>query len=148
VVTHYLDASYTPRAILLLLPAIKGAYIAANVALTLSSILHYFKLHSTFGHAITDNASKNEACINLLSAELSIPRGKRHVFYISYIINLVAQTMLFGDDPKAFEDSLITVTTEEVELHNWRRYGPISKLYNLIRYINHSTNRRDAFKQY
>jgi hypothetical protein len=147
VVTYYLDASYTLRAILLLLPAIKGAYTAANVALTLSSILHHFKLHSTFGHAITDNASESEACINLLSAELSIPRGKRYVFCIGYIINLVAQTMLFGDDPEAFEDSLITVTAEEVELHNWRRYGPIGKLHNLIRYISHSTNRRDAFKQ-
>jgi hypothetical protein len=69
------------------------------------------------------------------------------VFCISHIINLVAQTILFGDDPKAFEDSLITVTTKEVELHNWRRYSPISKLHNLIRYINHSTNRRDTFKQ-
>ena len=55
--------------------------------------------------------------------------------------------MLFGDDSKAFEDSLITVTAEEVKLYNWRRYGPISKLYNLIRYINHSTNCKDAFKQ-
>jgi hypothetical protein len=69
------------------------------------------------------------------------------VFCISHIINLVAQTMLFGDDPEAFEDSLIMVTAKEDELHNWRRYGPISKLHNLIRYINHSTNRRDAFKQ-
>jgi hypothetical protein len=39
------------------------------------------------------------------------------------------------------------VTAEEVELHNWRRRGPIGKLHNFIRYINHSTNRRDAFKQ-
>jgi hypothetical protein len=85
--------------------------------------------------------------MNLLSAELAIPRGKRHVFCIGYIINLVAQTMLFGDDPEAFKDSLIAVTAEEVELYNWRRRGPISKLHNVIRYINHSTNRRDAFKQ-
>jgi hypothetical protein len=39
------------------------------------------------------------------------------------------------------------VTTEEVELRNWRQRDPIGKLHNLIRYINHSTNRRDAFKQ-
>jgi hypothetical protein len=69
------------------------------------------------------------------------------VFCIGHIINLVAHSLLFGEDPEAFEESLVTVTAEEVELRNWRQRGPISKLHNLIRYINHSTNRRDAFKQ-
>lgn len=147
VVAHYLDATYIPRAVLLSLPAVKGAHTAANVASSLSAILRHFKLHQSFGHAITDNASENEACMNILSAELAIPRGKRHVFCIGHIINLVAHQLLFGEDPESFEESLITVTAEEVELRNWRRRGPIGKLHNLIRYINHSTQRRDAFAQ-
>jgi hypothetical protein len=147
VVAHYLDATYTPRAVLLSLPAVKGAYTAANIASTLSAILHHFKLHQSFGHAITDNASENEACMNILSAELTIPRGKRHVFCIGHIINLVAHQLLFGEDAESFEESLISATAEEVELRNWRRRGPIGKLHNLIRYINHSTQRRDAFTQ-
>jgi hypothetical protein len=32
-----------------------------------------------------------------------------------------------------------------VELATWRRKGPISRLYNLIRYICHSSERRDLF---
>jgi hypothetical protein len=86
---------------------------ATSLASTLSSISHHFKLRSSFGHAITDNAFENEACMNLLSAELAIPWGKRHLFCIGHIINPVAQTMLFDDDPEAFEDSLIAVIAEE-----------------------------------
>lgn len=147
VVAHYLDASCSPRAVLLSLPAVKGSHTAVNLASQLSAIVRHFNLQQSFGHAITDNASENEACMNILSTELALPQGKRHVFCIGHIINLVAHSMLFGEDPDAFEESLIPVTAEEVELRNWRRRGPIGKLHNLIRYINHSTNRKEAFKQ-
>jgi hypothetical protein len=101
-------------------------------------VLHHFRLRESFGNVVTDNASKNAAYLNILSDELFIDTRKRYMRYIGHVINLVAQAMLFGEDVEAFEDSIANVTIEDVELRTWRRKGPISKLYNLIRFICYS----------
>jgi hypothetical protein len=85
--------------------------------------------------------------MDILAKELGIDADERHVFCIGHIINIVAHEVLFGVDVEAFELELESnVTAELVELMTWRRQGPIGKLHNLIRYITHSTKRRNAFK--
>jgi hypothetical protein len=54
---------------------------------------------------------------------------------IGYVINLIAQQVLFGGDMKSLEESITNVTAVEAELHAWCQKGPIGKLHNLIRYI-------------
>lgn len=147
VVAHYLDANYKPKAVLLALPSMHGSHTGANIAERLTLILNHFKLRDRFGHAITDNASENTACMNLLSTELNMTLNKRHVLCMGHIINLVAHQILFGEDIEAFEDHLENVALEELELRCWRRKGPIGKLHNLIRYICHSNQRREVFKK-
>jgi hypothetical protein len=46
----------------------------------------------------------------------------------------------------AFEEELTNVTIEEIELREWRKRGPISKLHNLIRYACHSSKRKELLK--
>jgi hypothetical protein len=65
---------------------------------------------------------------------------------MGYIINLIAQQVLFGSDIDAFEEELTNVITEEIELRNWRKRGLIGKLHNLIWYIGYLTKRRDLLK--
>jgi hypothetical protein len=145
-VAHYLDRQFTLRAVLLALPTMHGSHNAVNLSTKLASILDHFKLRQSFGYAITDNASENRACLNLLSKELAFDAGERYVLCMGHIINLVAYKVLFGSDVESFEDELKhNVTAEIVELASWRRKGPISKLHNLIRYICHSLERRDLF---
>lgn len=74
----------------------QGSHTAVNLFSQLLSILRHFKLQESFGNAITDNASENTACMDLLRQELFIDTGKRHVRCIGHIINLVAQQLLFG----------------------------------------------------
>jgi hypothetical protein len=146
VVAHYLDTQYKPRAILLALPSMSGAHTAANLSGQLSTIIRHFNLERRFGYAITDNASENRACLNLLLEELAFDAGKRHVLCMGHIINLVAHKVLFGSDVEAFEHELeSSVTAELVELASWRRKGPIGKLHNLIRYIGTNSTRQQAF---
>ena len=57
----------------------------------------------------------------------------------------MAHKVLFGSDVESFEHELGNITAEVVELITWRRKGPIGKLHNLIRYITHSSGRREAF---
>jgi hypothetical protein len=96
VVAHYLNATFTPRATLLALPRMQGSHTAVNLAEQLGSILRHFNLQESFGNAVTDNASENAACLALLSEELAIDVSKRYVRCIGYVINLVAQVILFG----------------------------------------------------
>lgn len=90
VVAHYLDEKFDPRAVLLLLPRMHGSHSATNLSTQLVSILDYFDLRESFGKAITDNASENAACLDLIGTELFIDTGKRHVRCMGHIVNLVA----------------------------------------------------------
>jgi hypothetical protein len=44
--------------------------------------------------------------------------SKRRVMCMGYIINLVAQQVLFGSNVDAFKEELTNVTAEEIELRN------------------------------
>jgi hypothetical protein len=44
--------------------------------------------------------------------------SKRCVMCIGYIINLVAQQVLFGSNVDAFKEELTNITAEEIELCN------------------------------
>jgi hypothetical protein len=90
VVAHYLYTTFTPRATLLALPRMQGAYTALNLSQQLGSILRHFKLEDSFGNTITNNASENAAYLDLLGNELLIDIRKRYVRYMGYVINLIA----------------------------------------------------------
>lgn len=145
VVTHYLNRRFSLRTILLGLPRIAGAHTTASLSTQLVSILDFYNLRESFGYAVTDNASKNRACLDILLKELGFSAPQRYVRCIGHVINLVAHKVLFGSNVESFEHELSNVTAEVVELMTWRRKGLIGKLHNLIRYITHSVGRREAF---
>jgi hypothetical protein len=105
----------------------------------------HFKLRQSFGYAVTDNASENRACLNLIADDIGFDASSRHVLCKGRIINLVAHKVLFGSTVEAFEHELSDITAEVVELATWRRKGPIGKFHNIIRYVTHSAERQDAF---
>lgn len=148
VVAHYLDRRFAPRTILLGLPRMTGSHTAASLSTQLVEILEFYDLRKSFGYAVTDNASENRACLDILSNELGFSAPQRHVRCIGHVINLVAHKVLFGSNVESFEHELGSVTAEVVELMTWRRKGPIGKLHNLIRYITHPASRREAFDKF
>jgi hypothetical protein len=113
-VAHYLNDRFEPRAILLALPRMRGSHTAVNLSDQLSALIQYFDLEQRFGYAITDNASENRACLNLLAEDLAFDAGKRHVLCMGHIINLVAHKVLFGSDVESFEHELESSVTAEV----------------------------------
>ena len=146
-VAHYLDINWKPQSVLLSLLRMSGTHTGVSIAKQLKAILDHFRISEKFGYAIADNASENTACLNHLSELLNIDLDKRRVMCIGHVINLVAQECLFGSDVEAFEEEIQNATAEEVELQHWRRRGPIRKLHNLIRYISHSSNRKDLLEK-
>ena len=121
----------------------EGSHTGISIAKQIQRILTYFSISHKFGYAIADNASENTACINHLSEVLNTDLDDRRIMCIGYIINLIAQECLWGSDVAAFEEGLENVTAEQMELRVWRKRGPIGKLHNLIRYVCHSSKRRD-----
>jgi hypothetical protein len=146
VVAYYLDAQWRPVTVLLALLRMHGRHTGVGIAEQIHAILTHFRISDNFGHAIADNASENTACLDHLSELLHINLDSRRIMCMGHIINLVAQQCLWGSDVDAFEEELTNVTAEEVELHNWRKRGPIGKLHNLIRYATHSSKRKDLLE--
>lgn len=144
VVGHYLDEQQRPRNVLLGLPRLRGSHTAVNIAATMTKLLDQFDLRSRIGNFITDNASENGATLAELTTKHAIDTKQCHVLCMGHVINLVAQQILFGNDVDAFEPELI-ISVEQLELQYWRRSGPIGKLHNLIKYITHSSNRKERF---
>jgi hypothetical protein len=75
---------------LLALPRMYGSHTAVSITKSLSQILHHFDLTTRLGNIVTDNASKNGACIAVLAKECFIELRERHVLCIGHVINLIA----------------------------------------------------------
>jgi hypothetical protein len=134
VVAHYLNDNFEPRVILLAMPQMQGSHTAVNLKGQIFDLVQYFGLENTFGYAITDNASENQACLRLLAEDLAFDARKRHVLCMGHVINLVAHKVLFSSDVKSFEYELEhAVTAEAVELATWRLRYSLCYLYGFIR---------------
>jgi hypothetical protein len=102
---------------LLAMPRMQGSYTAVNLKGQIFGLVQYFGLENTFGYTITDNASENRVCLNLLAEDLAFNTGKRYVLCIEHVINLIAHKVLFGSDVESFEHKLKhAVTAEAVKL--------------------------------
>jgi hypothetical protein len=75
---------------LLALPRMYSSHTAVGTAKSLSQILYHFDLIMRLSNIITNNASKNRACIAILAKECFIELRERYVLCISYVINLIA----------------------------------------------------------
>jgi hypothetical protein len=146
-VAHFLDEACSPRSVLLALPRMRGSHSGLNISMQLAELLDHFKIKDRFGQGITDNASENYTCMELLTTKLFLNAKESHVLCAGHIINLIAEQVLWGSSKDAFETELTNITAEEVELQSWRNRGPMGKLHNVIKYICYSSSRRERFEE-
>jgi hypothetical protein len=92
-----------------------GSHTATNIAKALRLLCTRFDLQIRIGNLVTNNASENHACLEILGIEYFFDASERHILCMGYIINLTAQQVLFGSDVDAFEPELCT-SVEELEL--------------------------------
>ena len=93
-----------------------------------------------------DNAYSNDTLIKLISEALkkdygiSYNYGERRLRCNGHVINLAVQAFLFGNtvDDYDFPEEQATTPSDE-QLKQWRRLGPLGKLYNINIYIMGST---------
>jgi hypothetical protein len=63
-----------------------------------------------------------------------------------HIINLAAKAFIEGVSEDLLESYAIDVDDVDAEtLKKWRKSGPVGKLHNIVHWVRHSPQRRDAF---
>ena len=123
---------------------------------TINSIIEEWEIKSKLGVAICDNASNNDTCLQALYTALDPSKTSsdveaRRMRCFGHILNLVAQSFLYGADASSFElqsEAYTMLQQVEKDLVHWRSKGPIGKLHNVVKFIRASPQRMEAFKKH
>ena len=122
-------------------------HTGTNIADDVARIIAEYGLDRSLGFFITDNASNNATCISALADEFQFDARARWIRCSGHILNLVAQSILFGGDADALELELLSAQDEELRhMDVWRRKGPCGKLHNIVKYIKRSPQRIEQFE--
>ncbi|EGU78561.1 hypothetical protein FOXB_10928, partial [Fusarium oxysporum f. sp. conglutinans Fo5176] len=111
------------------------------------------QIHLSFDLWTSPNS--NDVCLRNLYTTLdaSITRADteaRRMRCFGYILNLVAQAFLYGDDAASFElqsEAYDMLERVEEDLEHWRAKGPVGKLHNIVKFIRASPQRTEAGDQ-
>lgn len=151
---HFLDEKHHYRNRLLAFRRQVGPHAGENIACTMKSVIRDWGIESRLGVAVCDNASSNDTCLRSLYATLdaSMTRADteaRRMRCFGHILNLVAQSFLYGEDAASFElrsEAYGMLEQVEEDLEHWRTKGPVGKLHNIVKFIRASPQRTEAFK--
>jgi len=110
-------------------------------------ILSEFGIPGRIGYFVTDNASNNDTALESIAEALGFNAQHRRLRCVGHILNLVAQSILFGNNPADLQVDIERATQDIEELTLWRHHGPIGKLHNIVKYICHSPQRLQRFRE-
>lgn len=137
VYVHHLNREGRVVDYLIALPELLGRHTGINYANVISNVLTHFNVSKErLGYFITDNAANNGTCIDYLSTELNFKKEDRWIRCAAYILNLVAQLILFRKDKDAYENDDSNIPDEERFLEEWRKEGPLGVLISILNSIN------------
>jgi hypothetical protein len=67
-------------------------------------VLHYFGINSAnLGYFVLDNASNNNTTLIKLARSIDFLPAEQRLRYIGYVLNLIAEQYLFGQDASSFK---------------------------------------------
>jgi hypothetical protein len=125
------------------------------MAALLLKVFWEYKIRSRIGFFITDNASSNDVCIDLVLCKLypgmnEKQRRRRRLRCVGHIINLAAQAFLFGKQSQETLDELDLAYRRhdfEAIAKVWRKQGVLGRLHNIVRYIRMTPQRRAEWRK-
>ena len=147
IVVHFVDSEGRMRSFLLSLPEVLKSYSGANIAGCVLAIVKEYQIQERIGYFVTDNATNNDSAIQSIAASLGFSAKYRRLRCVGHILNLVAQSILFGTDPASLQKDMEQATQDIEEVVVWRRQGPIGKLHNVVKYIYKSPQRIQRFRE-
>jgi hypothetical protein len=105
-----------------------GKNIAANTLRVIKS----FGFENNVSYFVLDNAYLNNVAINKLALELNFEPHWRRLRCAGHILNLIACSILFGQDYKMFEQELANVNTLKKEVALWRKKRLVSMIAAIV----------------
>jgi hypothetical protein len=132
---------------LLSLPGQQGRHTGTSIAGNVACIIAEYCLGRSLGFFITGNANNNATCISALADEFQFHAKARWICCSGHILNLVAQSTLFGKDADALDLERPSTQDEGLRyMDAWRRKGPCGKLHNVVKYISRFPQRIEQFE--
>ncbi|KAG9378564.1 hypothetical protein A1F94_010333 [Pyrenophora tritici-repentis] len=118
---------------LLGLPELHGAHTGNNIAAAATTILRLFGVdNARVGYFVLDNASNNDTAVESLAEEFGFIASERRLRCCCHILNLSAQLVIWGKDRSAYENEAAHLEEEEKYMDEWRKYGPVGVLFDVI----------------
>ena len=76
-----------------------------NYAEIIKAVLQQYNIaKDNLGYFVTDNESKNDTCLDYLATLYKFVKIERRIRCAAHILNLVAQSIMFGIDKEAYEN--------------------------------------------
>jgi hypothetical protein len=115
------------------LPKLHRAHTGNNIASVAATILRLFSVNNTsVRYFVLDNASNDDTAVKSLVEEFNFTASKRRLRCCCYILNLGAQLVIWGKDRSAYKNDAAYLNDKEKYIDKWRKYGPISVLFDVI----------------
>ncbi|OBS15181.1 hypothetical protein FPOA_13923 [Fusarium poae] len=153
-VAHFINRSGKRRTVVLALRELVGEHSGENMADVLLHIFDDYGISGRIGYFMADNASSNDACIDLVLKALYPNMSRKHrvrrrLRCFGHIVNFCAQAFIMGKDAAKTCKDLDSAYREGDysrirEL--WKKRGAIGRLRNIVRYIRASPQRRQFFR--
>jgi iron-sulfur cluster repair protein YtfE (RIC family) len=68
----------------------------------------------------------------LLAGQFGFDTAQRRLRCCCHILNLSAQVVIWGKDLEAYENESANLDDEEQSMKEWRKFGPVSVLFDVI----------------
>lgn len=121
VCVHHLNADGKLEDYLLGLPELHGQHSGNNIATIVASTLRQFGVDKDrVGYFVLDNAYNNDTAIEALADEFNFYAPYRRLRCCCHILNLGAQTIIWGKDREAYENEGKDLDDEEKFMREWR----------------------------
>jgi hypothetical protein len=115
------------------LPKLHRAHTGNNIAAVATTILRLFGVNNaSIRYFVLDNASNNDTAVKSLAKEFSFIASERRLQCCCHILNLGAQLVIWGKDRSAYKNDAAYLKDKEKYIDEWRKYSPISVLFNVI----------------
>lgn len=146
VVAHWIDEHQQLKTALLSLPRIIGERTGEAIARIILNVLSFYEIESKVGCFQLDNASNNDTYIDTVALKIKHVKKLEHrLRCLGHVINLVVKATIFGEGLSKLQKDLAGASDNE-DFDIWRKQGGIGKLHSLVKYINRTEARVNAFK--
>lgn len=137
VVAHYTEAAGNVVDLPIALPQLTGAHTGDRIAEVVAQTLADFEISRTkLGYFVLDNAYANDRAVTKLATMYDFVASDRRLRCACHILNLIGQTVMFGRDSDAYNNTPEHVKEEEFYMQEWRKDGPLGVFLSVINHIN------------